>query len=234
MKKTLVSLFALFSLLLTGCQETSVSNSVSNSNESLLIKDEKILLIEEKIDTILKMDNTDGKLMKMMSIEEEINNLSIDEKNSVANINDFFNEKTNTALSLKENVNWSSCLNKDDDYFLLGNLLEISNIKNLDLIKNFSSVLLFIEEPKELENIINMISVPYIDIIGETIDFYMLIDVCKERYFMSSKIDNGFVNFHVYDNGYITLSIEQNEVRKTYVSIVKIDFELFKEACPKG
>ena len=34
MKKVLISFFVLISLLLTGCQETSISNSNSNSNES--------------------------------------------------------------------------------------------------------------------------------------------------------------------------------------------------------
>lgn len=33
MKKIIISLFVLISLLLTGCQETSISNSISNSNE---------------------------------------------------------------------------------------------------------------------------------------------------------------------------------------------------------
>ena len=39
MKKVLISLFVLISLLLTGCQETSISNSISNSNESSEVVD---------------------------------------------------------------------------------------------------------------------------------------------------------------------------------------------------
>ena len=42
MKKVLISLFVLISLLLTGCQETSVSNSISNSNESSEIVDSSV------------------------------------------------------------------------------------------------------------------------------------------------------------------------------------------------
>ena len=39
MKKVLISLFVLISLLLTGCQETSISNFISNSNESSEVVD---------------------------------------------------------------------------------------------------------------------------------------------------------------------------------------------------
>lgn len=192
--------------------------------------------IEEEINYIFNMDTSDEKMIKIMNIEKEIRKLSNEEKDNIRNMEVFYNETKNTALELKENVSWNEFLNMDVDYLMLNDLVNIEEITKIRFIKDFSSIDFYIEKKEIIYNIINIIDVPYIDRISlsnNDVEIHdILISDSTEVYSYFLEItDNFYMNFFVYSNGYVSVSINKNNISNGYISIVRVNFNELKNIC---
>ena len=220
MKRIIVVVMGLLLIMgLTGCSEKS-----------------NVKTIEDEINYISNMENSDKKMIEIMNTEKEIKKLSNKERNDIKNIELFYNEAKNASLELKKNVSWSEYLNMDVDYLTLNNMVNIENVNKISFIKNFSSINIFIEKKELINDIVNLIDVPYIDkinLINSDIDMHDLLwSDSTEIYFYQLYVNSKFcMNIFVYSNGYVSLSGNNGNINNTYVSIVKIDFNKLKEIC---
>ena len=192
--------------------------------------------IEEEINYIFNMDTSDEKMIKIMNIEKEIRKLSNEEKDDIRNMEVFYNETKITALELKENVCWNEFLNMDVDYLMLNDLVNIEDITKMRFIKGFSSIDFYIEKKEIIYNIINIIDVPYIDRISLSnndveIHDILISDSTEVYYYFLEITDNFYMNFFVYSNGYVSVSINNNNISNGYISIVRVNFNELKNIC---
>ena len=203
-------------MCLTGCGEESNVKS-----------------IEEEINYISNMDNSDEKMVKIMNLEKEIKKLSTEEKNNIKYLELFYDEAINTSIELKENVSWSECLNKEVNYLTLNDFINIENINKMRLIKNFVSTFIFIEKKEIINDIVNLIDIPYINVLNNDVDISdQLTSNSAEFYSYELFIDDNYcMSFYAYSNGYVWLSAKVNNIDNAYVSIVKIDFDKLKDIC---
>ena len=148
----------------------------------------------------------------------------------------FYNETKITALELKENVCWNEFLNMDVDYLMLNDLVNIEEITKMRFIKGFSSIDFYIEKKEIIYNIINIIDVPYIDRISLSnndveIHDILISDSTEVYYYFLEITDNFYMNFFVYSNGYVSVSINNNNISNGYISIVRVNFNELKNIC---
>ena len=220
MKRIIVVVMGLLLIMcLAGCGEKS-----------------NVKTIEDEINNISNMENSDKKMIKIMNIEKEIKKLSNKEKKGIKNLELFYKESKNTSLELKKNVSWSEYLNMDVDYLTLNNFVNIENVNKISFIKNYSSINIFIEKKELINDIVNLIDVPYIDkinLINNDIDMHDILWLdSTEIYFYQLYVNSKFcMNIFVYSNGYVRLSVNNENINNTYVSIVKIDFNKLKDIC---
>lgn len=201
-----------------------------------MVKKKDFRSIEEEINYIFNMDTSDEKMIKIMNIEKEIRKLSNEEKDNIRNMEVFYNETKNTALELKENVSWNEFLNMDVDYLILNDLVNIEEITKMRFIKGFSSIDFYIEKKEIIYNIINIIDVPYIDRISLSnndveIHDILISDSTEVYYYLLEITDNFYMNFRVYSNGYVSMSINKNNISNGYISIVRVNFNELKNIC---
>ena len=192
--------------------------------------------IIEEINYISNMNTSDEKMVRIMNLEKEIRKLSNEEKNNVKNIALFYSEVKKTSLELKENVSWSEFLNINDDYLILSDFVNIENINKIRFIKGFSSIDFYIEKNEIINDIINIIDVPYIDVISlsnNDVNIHdILISGSTEVYDYFIEItDNFYINVSVYSNGYVMMYVMENNINKSYISIVKVEFNELKNIC---
>ena len=103
-------------------------------------------------------------------------------------------------------------------------------------IKGFSSIDFYIEKKEIIYNIINIIDVPYIDRISLSnndveIHDILISDSTEVYYYFLEITDNFYMNFFVYSNGYVSVSINNNNISNGYISIVRVNFNELKNIC---
>lgn len=215
MKRLFIALFCLtFLTCFVGCKNSTAS-------------------IENKINAISKIESLEEKMMKIIEIEKIIQGISTNKKDNIENLYILQEESDKTLTELKQNMGIEKPLN--NNYLTIDDLLEVNKIKKMDLIKNFSSMILPIEEADTINKIIKLIDVPYIEtneFIINNVNVYDLLNDYQERYTFEVKDTNGKrIKLNIYSNGYIILSFKEDNNLKEFVSILKIDFNYIKEIC---
>ncbi len=215
MKRLFIALFCLtFLICFVGCKNSTAT-------------------IENKINEISKIESLEDKMMKIIEIEKIIQGISTNKKDNIENLNILQEESNLTLIKLKKNMGIEKPLN--NNYLIIDCLLEGNKINKMDLIKNFSSMILPIEEAHIIKKIIKLIDVPYIDtneLSSNNVNVHDLLNDYKEKYTFEVKDYNGEqIRFNVYSNGYITLSFKEDNNIKEFISILKINFNYIKEIC---
>ena len=151
----------------------------------------------------------------------------------------YLKEAVLTSLELNRDISWSEFLIYEINYSSLKNFVDANSIKSLAFIDSpHSSMVVFFEERKIINDIIEIINVPYVNIdyfSGNTSWISKGGDFSEAYRFttgMGYEIDyNNVISFYVYTNGKVSITLTKNGVQTQYVSIVKADYEALKELC---
>lgn len=195
--------------------------------------------IEDDIKYILSISDNNEKLIKIMEVEKKIRRLSVKEKESVVNYELYLKEAVLTSLELNRDISWSEFLLYEINYSSLKNFVDANSIKSLAFSDSiYSSMVVFFEERKIINDIMEIINVPYVNsdyFSGNTSWISKGGDLSETYSFttgMGYDIDyNNIISIRVYVNGNVSITLIKNGVRTEYVSIVKADYEALKELC---
>ena len=200
---------------------------------------ETVKSIEDDIKYILSISDNNEKLIKIMEVEKKIRRLSVKEKESIVNYELYLKEAVLTSLELNRDISWSEFLIYEINYSSLKNFVDANSIKSLAFIDSpHSSMVVFFEKRKIINDIIEIINVPYVNIdyfSGNTSWISKGGDFSEAYHFttgMGYEIDyNNIISFYVYTNGIVSITLIKNGVHTQYVSIVKADYKALKELC---
>ena len=202
----------------------------NNTNE------DKIRDIENDINNLIRENNDEERMIKIINTEKKIKLLSNEEKANIANIDLFYYETKNTVLELKENAKWSEYLNNNTDYYLLENIFSFNEIEEMIVCRQYYSVVFFIEDKEYINDILNVVNVPFVEVVDyennkDSIMGIMTEGVIEPGYDLRLKGENAYYSFSVCSNGYIRLYVNNGEATRSYISLIKIDYLEFKNVC---
>ena len=211
--------------------------------------------INASIDNLNKLGTLEEKMIEIGEIEKQIQSLPEYARESIDTEN-LSTLKYENYMAIKNNVTWGTYLNSDISLYSISNIIDISSIdkmsiksinKTTDLAQD-ESITIVLDEVRVISEIINLFDVPYSDVVialGDENIAATTNNVQKAMstndnsssamYILSSIIDdNKCIDFNVYANGYILITINNTEngeklVTNSYASLVKIDYNIINK-----
>lgn len=208
--------------------------------------------INASIDNLNKLGTLEEKMIEIGEIEKQIQSLPEYARESIDTEN-LSTLKYENYMAIKNNVTWGTYLNSDISLYSISNIIDISSIdkmsiksinKTTDLAQD-ESITIVLDEVRVISEIINLFDVPYSDVVialGDENIAATTNNVQKAMstndnsssamYILSSIIDdNKCIDFNIYANGYILITINNTEngeklVTNSYASLVKIDYNI--------
>ncbi len=132
----------------------------------------------------------------------------------------------------KEHKVWCDYLNREVKYYELDELITKNKITTAFLIKNFESIKWTIDEREDINKILDIIDVSYIEE-NEVKDSFnsvyeLLFKGSNDKYSLEFRINkDNYFYFDAYSSGYISLVV----AGQNYVSLTKINFESLVTLC---
>ena len=225
------------SVVLISYKEKQVGNINTKDDYS-----SEVAQINYSIDNLKKLGTLEEKMIEICEIEKQIQNLPEDVRKSIDNDALQFYKATNSN-ALKNNVTWGSYLNSSISCYLLGSIIDTSSIDNFEIKSSDEDLnILILESPESIRDIIKLVDVPYSDVVPTLGDEGIIANTGNVQkamsndsyaiYILSSTIeDNKCIDFSIYANGYILMTISNIEARgkivtNSYTSLVKIDYNV--------
>lgn len=211
--------------------------------------------INASIDNLNKLGTLEEKMIEIGEIEKQIQSLPEYARESIDTEN-LSTLKYENYMAIKNNVTWGTYLNSDISLYSISNIIDISSIdkmsiksinKTTDLAQD-ESITIVVDEVRVISEIIYLFDVPYSDVVialGDENIAATTNNVQKAMstndnsssamYILSSIIDdNKCIDFNIYANGYILITINNTEngeklVTNSYASLVKIDYNIINK-----
>ncbi len=196
--------------------------------------DPEVVSVNNQIEELTNIQDNKEAIFEIMNIREEIELLSKKQKKWVETkqLSVISNRVSN---ELKDSVAWKQYLDKESDYTLLSNFIDLSNIAYLSITSDLSSSLgpKTVTDPELIRFFKESIDLPYIGVTDKE-EFFkslmgpsespkqlMRISVC---YLLNEKEQNFSFWF---GDGWVFFNFEENEQSKSdrYVSLVELTKE---------
>ncbi len=202
----------------------------------------EVIDINNDIKNLGKIDDNETRMLEIMRIETEVNNLSDTKRNKI-DLSKLSFETNNTTLYLKNSVGWNNELNDKIYYYSYDEIISKREIKELYVKKSKESNVTFKISNELSNNLIKSINLPYIDIINNKDTFYNdyklelsgnIDDYCNIQVYFKENSNESFLNIYVYGSGYVLITettfMNNEEVLiKAFISLIPLDYTSFKE-----
>ncbi|MBO7086072.1 MAG: hypothetical protein J6W25_03045 [Bacilli bacterium] len=197
--------------------------------------------INKAINNLEYIDNDEEKMIAIMNIEKDIQNVSADKQEKI-NIDKLTYANNITINNLKNSVEWKDCLNDNDNYTSLDKIFNINEITDIRMIKGRFSSVMWEFNKAFYSDLLLKFDLPYINIIDKADSFHNEYkDILSGEYnneytfYLKSVDDSRTIQIRVYDSGYVLISItERNgtdvydvELKSLFISLIpqgKIDY----------
>ena len=234
-KKRLI--FSLSSFVLIGIIVLSfvLINNVMFSNVSK---------INNSIANLDSIDNDEEKMLEIMKIEKDIENISVKQQTKI-DMSKLSYESAKTIKNLKSSVEWSVLFEIDEQYCDIGSIGDLSNVLvakiNENSLRPSDAYEERINDAHFNKSFLSLVDVPYSEI-NSLEDDNLLINMFRKElneddyrspfYVMYNVNDYNFFEFMIHPSGYIVITNkklleDEITVYKKYVSIVRVNYEDF-------
>lgn len=187
--------------------------------------------INKSIDDLEYIDNDEEKMIAIMNIEKDIQNISADKQEKI-NIDKLSYEENITVNNLKNSVEWKDYIN-NVDYSLLGSIFNYSLISGIDIHKErFGSEMWVCNNDDFYKELLTIFDLPYVDLKENFSDeiAHAFSDYTNYYSFTIYLRNNELVDIGVYNSGYIRVRVkdttgdnQQYVIKKSYISLIKLD-----------
>ena len=98
----------------------------------------EVIDINNDIKNLGKIDDNETRMLEIMRIETEVNNLSDTKRNKI-DLSKLSFETNNTVINLKKEVSWNEYFDESSNYYKLNFLINFENIKKISLLEGMYS-----------------------------------------------------------------------------------------------
>lgn len=168
--------------------------------------------INDAIADLGSIKSDEKRMLEIMEIKKDIQNISADKQKKI-NMSKLAYETNTTVNHLKNSVEWNGCLNTNNSYVTLENILNHNEIIEISMIKGRYSLLRFISTSTLFnDGLLLLFDLPYIDIIDKSESFQneykdvLGTDYNNEyTFYLMDNDESESVVIRVYDSGYVLI-----------------------------
>lgn len=202
--------------------------------------------INKAIDNLEYIDNDEEKMIAIMNIEKDIQNVSADKQEKI-NIDKLMYANNITVNNLKNSVEWDELFVFDEQYRNVESIVDLRNESVAKIIINGLMPTKAYEERindiKFNKSFFSLVDIPYSEINILEEDDNVLLNMFRKAskagdyrhpfYVMYDIQDNTNIEFMIHQSGYIVIRVQkvlEDEITicKKYVSIVRVNYEDFE------